>query len=99
MNKEEVKQLAILARIELTENEIDSLASEMSSVLDYVSQIQDIVGSENESEKSVGHRYNVFREDKITNQPDEYTDLLLKSMPKTDGRFMVVKKILNTDTE
>ena len=99
MNKEEVKQLAVLARIELTDSEIDSFAREMSSVLDYVSQIQDIVGKEGESLKSVGDRYNVFRDDIVTNKPDEYTDMLLQGMPKTEGRYMVVKKILNADTE
>lgn len=99
MNKEEVKHLAVLARIELTDSEIDSFASEMSSVLDYVSQIQDIVGSGDEDVKSVGARYNVFRADEITNQPDQYTDSLLAAMPKTEGRFMVVKKILNPDSE
>ncbi len=99
MNKEEVRQLAVLARIELTDSEIASFACEMSSVLDYVSQIKDIVGSADESVKSVGERYNIFRADEITNQPDEYTDSLLAGMPRTEGRFMVVKKILNTDTE
>ena len=99
MNTEDVKQLAVLARIELTNSEIESFASEMSSILNYVSQIQDIVGSGDESIKSVGDRYNVFRQDEITNQPDEYTDSLLAAMPKTEGRYMVVKKILNTETE
>lgn len=99
MNKEEVKKLAVLARIELTDGEIESFTSEISSVLDYVSQIQDIVGTEDESKKSVGTHYNVFRPDEITNQPGEYTDNLLSAMPKKEGRFMVVKKILNADTE
>ncbi|HMO77933.1 MAG TPA: Asp-tRNA(Asn)/Glu-tRNA(Gln) amidotransferase subunit GatC [Candidatus Paceibacterota bacterium] len=99
MNKEEVKHLAVLARIELTDSEIDSFASEMSSVLEYVSQIQNIVGTADESAKSIGDRYNVFRADEVTNQPEQYTDSLLKEMPRTEGRFMVVKKILNTDTE
>jgi len=99
MNKEEVKHLAVLARIELTDSEIDSFAGEMSLVIDYVSQIQDIVGSVDESIKTVGDRHNVFRTDEITNQPNEYTERLLQGMPRTEGRFMVVKKILNTDTE
>lgn len=99
MTHEEVQKLAALARIELSADEVKSFTTEMSSVLDYVSQIQDIVGNTNAAEKSVGARFNIFRPDEVTNEPDEYTDSLISSMPNSSGRFMVVKKILKTDTE
>ncbi len=97
MNKEEVTHLAKLARIELTEEEIATFTDEISSVLDYVGQIKDIVGDEASSEKKVGAVHNVFRKDEVTNEPDQFTDAILAEMPETDGRFMVVKKILNTE--
>lgn len=98
MNKEEVVHLAKLARIELGQNEIDVFTEEMSAILAYVSEVKDIAGEVSGGEPKPGARYNVFRKDEVTNKADDYTDALLAEMPKTEGRFMVVKKILNTDT-
>lgn len=98
MNKEEVVHLAKLARIELGQNEIDVFTEEMSAILAYVSEVKDIAGEVGGGEPKPGARYNVFRKDVVTNAADSYTADLLREMPKTEGRFMVVKKILNTDT-
>jgi aspartyl-tRNA(Asn)/glutamyl-tRNA(Gln) amidotransferase subunit C len=96
MKQEDVKHLAALARIELSPAEVDSFTTEMSAILEYVSAVQDMAG-DTDTEPKVGARYNVFRPDVVTNVPGEYTDDLLAEMPKTEGRFMVVKKILNPD--
>jgi Asp-tRNA(Asn)/Glu-tRNA(Gln) amidotransferase C subunit len=45
----------------------------------------------------VGARFNVFRADEVTNQPDQYTEALLAEMPQTSGRLMKVKKILTIE--
>ncbi len=98
MNKEEVEHLAKLARIELTPKEVGIFTKEMSAILSYVSEVKDIAGEVTSGEPMPGARFNVFRKDEVTNQGDEYTQALLGEMPTTQGRFMVVKKILNTDT-
>lgn len=98
MNQEEVKHLAKLARIELSEKEVESFTKEMSAILAYVSTVKDIVGDDSAVNPQVGKRNNVFRKDMVTNEPDQYTKDIMLEMPKTEGRFMVVKKILNTDT-
>lgn len=95
MNQEEVKNLAKLARIQISPSEIESFTTEISAVLEYVSTIQDIVGEEADLKPVIGVRNNIFRKDVVTNEKDEYTEDLLAEMPKTEGRFMVVKKILN----
>lgn len=97
MKQEDVKNLAALARIELAPEEVESFTNEMSSILEYVSAVQDMAG-QGDSEPKVGARYNVFRSDVVTNEPGQYTDALLAEMPKTDGGYMVVKKILNLDS-
>lgn len=94
MKQEDVKHLAALARIELSPTEVESFTTEMSAILDYVSAVKDIAGDLN-TDPQVGVRHNVFRADVVTNEPDSYTADLLKEMPNTEGRFMVVKKILN----
>jgi aspartyl-tRNA(Asn)/glutamyl-tRNA(Gln) amidotransferase subunit C len=97
MTKEEIQHLAKLARIELSDEEVDKFTTEMSAILDYVSAVTDIVGDDALTAPQVGARYNVFRKDEVTNGADEHTEALLAEMPQTQGRFMVVKKILNPD--
>lgn len=97
MNKEEVEHLANLSRIELTGNESAAFAADISLVLEYVSQVKDIIAAEGSINKKLGPVYNVLREDKITNEPEQYTEAILNEMPKTNGRYLEVRKILNTD--
>jgi aspartyl-tRNA(Asn)/glutamyl-tRNA(Gln) amidotransferase subunit C len=98
MTIDEVKHLATLARIELSEEEAAAFTKEMSAILEYVSTVQDIAGEGLSTEPTVGLHHNIFRKDEVTNAPGEYTEALLKEMPATEGRFMVVKKILQTDS-
>lgn len=100
MNKEDVKHLSHLARIELTEAETDGFAGEISAIIAYVEDVKDIISDKEEDlAPKVGVRFNVFREDEVTNEPDMYTNAILAEMPKTQDRYLVVKKILKTDSE
>ena len=97
MTKEEVIHLAKLARIELSETEVENFTKEMSAILTYVSSIKEIVGDEVTNTPTVGDRFNVFRADVVTNEPDSTTPEILAEMPKTEGRYLVVKKILQSE--
>ncbi len=100
MNKEDVKHLSKLARIELSETEVENFTKEIADILSYVSVVQDIAGDDNsDTNLKVGARYNIFRTDVVTNEPDSFTETLLAEMPNREGRYMKVKKILSTDTE
>jgi aspartyl-tRNA(Asn)/glutamyl-tRNA(Gln) amidotransferase subunit C len=98
MTKEEVEHLAKLARIELSEAEVETFTTEIGAILEYVSTVRDIAGDAADMAPAVGVHHNIFRKDEVTNEPNSYTDALLAEMPQTEGRFMVVKKILNTDS-
>lgn len=99
MNKEDVKHLGKLARIELSEIEVENFTKEIADILSYVSVVQDIAGDDNsDTSLKVGARYNIFRTDVVTNEPDSHTETLLAEMPNREGRYMKVKKILSTDT-
>jgi aspartyl-tRNA(Asn)/glutamyl-tRNA(Gln) amidotransferase subunit C len=98
MTSEDVVQLAKLARIELSEAEVATYTKEMSAILAYVGAVKNLVAeSASTATPSLGDRYNVFRADEVTNGAGEYTDAVLKEMPQTDGRYLVVKKILQTE--
>ena len=96
MTKEEILHLGELARIKLSDDEVEKLQGDITNILEYVSVVDDVV-TDAALEKKVGAVHNVFREDEVTNDPGSYTDALLAEMPETKGRFLKVKKILNPD--
>ena len=89
---EDVKKLATLARIDLSEIETEHLANEIGGILGYVKQIiaTDISGSESEA---IGP-YNIMREDENPNTAGENTKKLLAGAPDSDGQYLKVKNIL-----
>ena len=93
MTIEEIRNLGTLARIALSDAEVTTLHKEIDSILDYVSTVASIAG-EHLNTKGVGARYNVLRKDIITTTPGEYKARMLDAMPKTEGDYLVVKKIL-----
>lgn len=97
ITKEEILHLGELARIKLTDEEVEKFHTEVGAILDYVSAIDEVV-KEGALEKKVGPVFNVFREDEITNEPGSYTEDILREMPERDGQYLKVKKILNPDS-
>ncbi|MCA9362210.1 Asp-tRNA(Asn)/Glu-tRNA(Gln) amidotransferase subunit GatC [Candidatus Kaiserbacteria bacterium] len=99
MKQEEIAHLANLARIRLSDEELENLEEKLSLIVEYVSVVSDIAAGDDDAAPQVGARHNVFRKDEVTNEPDQYTKDILAEMPATEGRFMAVKKILDTDSE
>ncbi|TSC70373.1 MAG: aspartyl-tRNA(Asn)/glutamyl-tRNA (Gln) amidotransferase subunit C [Parcubacteria group bacterium Gr01-1014_46] len=91
VNKEEIINLANLARINITPAEAESLSSELDSILDYVGQIKN---SQVGSVESLPVLRNVMREDIPVNKDREYTEDILNNAPSRDGNYLKVKKIL-----
>lgn len=96
METDDVKHLASLARIRISDSEAESLKQDIDSVLEYVGVVSDIA-AEADLTKKVGARYNIFREDEVTNEPGSYTKDLMAEAPHRDGDYLKVKKILNQD--
>ncbi len=96
MEKKDILHLANLSRIRINDQEADALLGEIESVLSYVSVVDTIV-ADTSLTKKVGPRFNVFRDDIVTNKPDEYTKVLLAEAPAVEGRHLLVKKILQMD--
>jgi len=91
VGKEEIKNLAGLARMKLSENEAEDFTKELDSILDYVSQIKD---STTEDIEVVPILRNIMRDDVPKNADSEYTEDILNNAPAREGNFLKVKKIL-----
>lgn len=96
MKKEDIRQLASLSRIAVTDAEVDSLQSEIGAILEYVGQIQAMTNSV-DGAKVPGAVFNKMRADEVTHEPGTYTEAILRELPAREGDFMKVKKILTTD--
>lgn len=94
IKKEDIENLATLARIELTAHEAEQFAQDISSILGYVSEITELTGND-APKKKVGALYNVFREDSDPHEAGKYTNDLLALVPERQGQYVKVKKILD----
>ena len=91
ITSKDIKNLASLARIEISEEEAERLTPEIDSILGYVGQIKNVVGN---IKKEVPKLHNVMREDVSTNTSRQYTDNILNDAPDREGDYIKVKKIL-----
>ena len=91
ITREEVKHTAKLARLELTEEEIDKYSKQLGSILEYASQINEIDTSGIEPMPHAMPVYNVMRDDivKYTETKDE----LMQNAPCEENGFFRVPKI------
>ena len=95
ITKDDVKKLAELARIQMSEEETATFGAEIDSILGYVGQISklasDIKPGSSEMNQDV---YNIWRDDNNANKGGVYREDLLKSAPDRQGNYLKVKKIL-----
>ena len=96
MELADIKKLADMARIEMSEEEMASLAHDFEPILAYVGQIKEVVGEVGGgAQPPVKFSFtNVAREDVVTNTPGEYTDKIIAEFPYEQGGYLKVKQIL-----
>ena len=95
ISKEEIKKLADLARIEISDEEVESLRGEMDAILEYVGQISRIPSPEQgEGDTIVRGEVNVLREDTNPTESGTYSKELIANFPNKEKNYLKVKKIL-----
>lgn len=89
---DEVKKIAHLARLEFSEDEIKTYTKELSKILDYFKELQEVDTS---SVSPTFHPYKKktpFREDEV--RPFENIDGLLRNAPELKESSIVVPKVV-----
>jgi aspartyl-tRNA(Asn)/glutamyl-tRNA(Gln) amidotransferase subunit C len=86
----DIEKLAELAKIELNDNEKQSLLKDLDSILGYVKQIESV---EVDVQNSVLNIKNVWREDILEIRDFSY-DSIVEQFPDSKDGFLKVKKIL-----
>ena len=89
--KIDIRALAQLARLEVSDEEVAKLEKELPSVLEFVEQIQKASSEAPPEEHSLR---NVMREDKNPHESGLYTKKLLDAAPAQENDQVVVKQVL-----
>ena len=93
LSKEEVKKIANLARIEISEEEADKYATELSDILGFVEKLDEADTDGIEPIAHITGAKNVVREDKIIEYSEETKDNIIKNFPEKKDRFDKVKAV------
>ena len=90
----DIKHLAKLARIQLTEEEEHKLTPQLEKILNYISQLQKVSTENSELTSQVTGLVNVFREDRVDTTRMLSQKDALKNAPETHNGFVKVKSVL-----
>jgi aspartyl-tRNA(Asn)/glutamyl-tRNA(Gln) amidotransferase subunit C len=95
IDREQVRKVALLARLELTPEEEDKFTTQLGSILDYVQQLSELDVTDVAPTTRAIDMSNVTREDDL--QPYPEREAILNSAPEQEGEFFKVPKILNVE--
>lgn len=88
----DVRTLASLARLEVSDDELKRLEKEIPDILKFVETIQKVSASAPQSKEPL---INVMREDENPHEGGIYTEALLKAAPARVGNRIAVKQVLS----
>jgi aspartyl-tRNA(Asn)/glutamyl-tRNA(Gln) amidotransferase subunit C len=92
IDREQVRKVAHLARLELTEAEEEQFTRELGSILEYVEQLQELDTDNVPPTTRAIDVSNITRNDKLETYPNR--ESLLDNAPEQDGDYFKVPKIL-----
>ena len=94
LTKEEIQHIANLARLELTEEELEKYGSQLSDVLSYIDQLKEVDVTDTEPTAQVTGLENVLREDVIENWNEQEKQSALNEAPELEDGQYKVKRVL-----
>lgn len=94
LSKQEIQGIAKLARLDLTEAELEKYGGQLSAVLSYIDQLKEVDVKGVEPTAQVTGLENVLREDEVKNWDEKEIEEALKDAPEKEGRFIKVKRVI-----
>lgn len=92
LSRQVVAKVASLARLALSQDELDTMTSQLGSIVGFVSQLEQL---DTASVDPLAHPLdakNVFRDDAV--KPSLTTEQALQSAPRHDGQCFLVPAVL-----
>lgn len=95
IDRTEVRKVANLARLNITEAEEAEFTTQLNSILEYFDQLSELDTTDVAPTTRAIETSNITREDKLT--PFENKAELLKAAPEQQGEFFRVPKIISDE--
>jgi aspartyl-tRNA(Asn)/glutamyl-tRNA(Gln) amidotransferase subunit C len=92
ITRELLDKIAHLARLEVKEAEAEKIMQDMSAIVTWMEQLNEVDTTGIEPLTSMSHEVNAFREDRVENQLN-HADAL-KNAPDKDENYFKVPKVL-----
>jgi aspartyl/glutamyl-tRNA(Asn/Gln) amidotransferase C subunit len=89
---EQVRHVALLARLELSVQDENRLRTDMDEMLAYVDKLNELDTKNIAPTTQVGEAGTPMRDDEVTNRPD--ADAILANAPSRDRNYFKVPKII-----
>lgn len=92
ITKQDVEHVALLARLELSEEETELYTKQLNDILEYANKLQQVNTDDVPPTMHVLPIQNVFREDQVGEHMAN--EVALANAPDTEGNFIKVPKIM-----
>lgn len=92
LNRKDVEHVALLSRLELSENELDKFTGQLDAILEYIDVLNQVDTSAVEPLAHVLEIRNVMRSDEV--QPSLPREAALQNAPDAEDGFFKVPKIV-----
>ena len=89
---EQVRHVALLARLELSSQDEERLRADMDEMLAYVDKLNELDTKSVAPTTQVGEAGTPMRDDEVTNRPD--ADAILANAPSRDRNYFKAPKII-----
>jgi aspartyl-tRNA(Asn)/glutamyl-tRNA(Gln) amidotransferase subunit C len=93
LSRDDVLKLAKLARLDLSESEIEEYKTELSSILDYVDKLKNVDVNGLEPTNQVSGLKNIMRKDVVKDYGYDPLELL-KNVPNVEENQLKVKRMI-----
>ncbi|HMB65665.1 MAG TPA: Asp-tRNA(Asn)/Glu-tRNA(Gln) amidotransferase subunit GatC [Patescibacteria group bacterium] len=94
LDKKQIKHIAELARLDLTEQELNQYGDQLSEVLSYIDQLKEVDTGEAEPTAQVTDMENILRRDEKEDWDKAEVNEALEQAPELEGREIKVKRVL-----
>lgn len=94
LSKEEVKNIAKLSRIGIEDKEVEDYQKNLSAILDYFKELEELNTDKIEPIGHITGRDNVSREDLRSEKTELERQLILDNAPEKKDNYLKVKSVL-----
>jgi aspartyl-tRNA(Asn)/glutamyl-tRNA(Gln) amidotransferase subunit C len=94
LNKEQIKHIAKLARLDLSDEELETYGGQLVDILNFVDKLQEVDTSGVEPMAHTTGSENVLREDEVESWNEQEVDNALNQAPELEEREVKVRRVL-----